>query len=140
MKSLYNGTLICTYWLYCSQYSFFITAGFTVFLTIKPYPAYQNVIKNFAATMNTFIKRVGYTRLISVDFALKGPVIQSILSLMSLLSGQLGKCFTTLLPNTMIYFVEKIERSFCSAKASHIFSTINIGLFQILTFEILTKR
>ena len=27
-------------------------------------------------------------------------------------------------------------RSFCSAKASHIFSTKNIGIFQILTFEI----
>ena len=30
-------------------------------------------------------------------------------------------------------------RSFCIAKASHIFSTENIGIFEILTFEILTK-
>ena len=29
-------------------------------------------------------------------------------------------------------------RSFCTAKASHIFSTKNIGIFEILTFEILT--
>ena len=29
-----------------------------------------------------------------------GPVVQSIVSLMSLLRGQLFKCFTTLLPNT----------------------------------------
>ena len=30
-------------------------------------------------------------------------------------------------------------RSFCSAKASHIFSTKNIGIFERLTFENLTK-
>ena len=36
-------------------------------------------------------------------------------------------------------FVEKNERSFRTAKASHIFSSKNIGVFQILTFEILTK-
>ena len=29
---------------------------------------------------------------------------------------------------------------FCTAKASHIFSTKNIGKFKILTFEILTKH
>ena len=44
----------------------------------------------------------------------------------------------TLLPNTLIFFVEKNERSFCTAKASHNFSTKNIGKFKILTFEILT--
>ena len=39
------------------------------------------------------------------------------------------------------YFLLKInENSFCSAKASHIFSTKNIGIFEILTFEILTSR
>ena len=32
------------------------------------------------------------------------------------------------------------EALHCNCKASHIFSTKNIGLFQILTFEILTKR
>ena len=36
--------------------------------------------------------------------------------------------------------VEKNERSFCNAKASHIFSTKNIGVFEILKFEILTKH
>ena len=30
-------------------------------------------------------------------------------------------------------------RSFCTAKASHIFSTKNIGKFQILKFEILNE-
>ena len=33
-----------------------------------------------------------------------------------------------------------MKRSFCTAKASHIFSTKNIGVFEILTFEILTRR
>ena len=51
--------------------------------------------------------------------------------------GQLVKCFTTLKPNTLIFFVEKLRdcKSF-----SHFFSTKNIGVFQVLTFEILTKR
>ena len=56
----------------------------------------------------------------SVD---QGPVVQSILSLTSSLRGQLIKCFITLLPNTMIFFVEKIGEAF----ASHIFSTKNIA-------------
>ena len=45
-------------------------------------------------------------------------------------------CFMTLLPKTLIFFVEKMRE----AKASHLFSTKNIGKFKILTFEILTKR
>ena len=40
----------------------------------------------------------------------------------------------------MIFFVEKNERSLCNAKASHIISTKNIGIFKILKFEILTKH
>ena len=36
-----------------------------------------------------------------------------------------------------IFFVEKNASSFCIAKASHIFfNKKNIGVFQILTFEI----
>ena len=42
-------------------------------------------------------------------------------------------------PNTLIFFVEKNE-SFYNAKASQFFSTKNIGVFEILKFEILTKR
>ena len=37
-------------------------------------------------------------------------------------------------------FVEKNKRSFCTAKASHIFSTKNICVYLILMFEILTKQ
>ena len=57
-------------------------------------------------------------------FVNQGPVVQSIVSLTSSLRGQLVKFFTTL----------------CTAKASHNFSTKNISIFQIFTFEILTKR
>ena len=38
----------------------------------------------------------------------KEPVVQSIFSLTSSLRGQLVKYFTTLLPNKLIFFVEKM--------------------------------
>ena len=57
----------------------------------------------------------------------QGPVVQSMVSLTSSLRGQLVKCFMTLLPKTLIFCVEKMR----SAKASHIFSTKNIGKFKI---------
>ena len=38
----------------------------------------------------------------------QGPVVQSIVSLTSSLKGQLVKCFTTLQPCTLIFFVEEI--------------------------------
>ena len=37
-------------------------------------------------------------------------------------------------------FCRENESSFCNAEAFHTSSTKNIGVFQILTFEILTKR
>ena len=43
-----------------------------------------------------------------------GPVVQSIISLTSSLRGQL--CFTTLYPNTLIFFVEKIREAFAWQK------------------------
>ena len=61
----------------------------------------------------------------------QGPIVQSIVSLMSSLKGQLVKCFTTLEANTLTFFVEKMREAFCTAKASHIFSTKNIGIFEI---------
>ena len=89
----------------------------------------------------------GTTRFLSITWksleanasANLGPVVQSIVSLTSSLRGQLVKSFTTLSRNTLKFFIEKM-RSFCSAKASHIFQQKNNGVFQILTFEILTKR
>ena len=35
----------------------------------------------------------------------QGPVVQSIVSLTNLLRGQLIKCFTTLQPNTLKFFI-----------------------------------
>ena len=61
-----------------------------------------------------------------------GPVVPSIVRLKSSLRGQHLKCFFLLynLKHANI-FVEKKERSFCNPKASHIFSTKNIGVFQV---------
>ena len=42
-------------------------------------------------------------------FGIQDPVVQSIVSLTSSLRGQLIKCFTTLFPNTLIFFVENIS-------------------------------
>ena len=64
-------------------------------------------------------------------------VVQSIVSLMSLLRGQLIKYFMTLLLNTLIFFVEKIRAAFALQKLFTFFSTKNISIFEILTFEIL---
>ena len=49
------------------------------------------------------------------------------------------KCFTTLKLNTLIFLVKKCEKLW-NAKSSHIFFDKNIGVFQMLIFEILTKR
>ena len=49
-----------------------------------------------------------------------GPVVQSIVSLTSSLRGQLVKCFVkcfaTLLPNTLKFFVEKMREAFAMQK------------------------
>ena len=45
-----------------------------------------------------------------------GPVVQSILSLTNSLRGQLVKCFMTLKPNTLIFFVEKMREAFALQK------------------------
>ena len=50
------------------------------------------------------------------EFEYQGPVVQSIITLTSSLRGQLIKCFTTLLPNTLIYFDEKMREAFALQK------------------------
>ena len=45
-----------------------------------------------------------------------GPVVQSIVSLTSSLRGRLVKCFTTLLSNTLIFFVDKMREAFALQK------------------------
>ena len=51
-----------------------------------------------------------------VNVPAQGPVAQSIVSLTSSLRGQLVKCFTTLRPNTLIFFVEKMREAFALQK------------------------
>ena len=58
-----------------------------------------------------------FASVVAVCVIVLGPVVQSIVSLKSLFRGQLVKCFTTLQPNTLIFFVEKNERNF-----SHFFN------------------
>ena len=49
-------------------------------------------------------------------YQILGPVVQSIVSLTSALRGQLVKCFTTLYPNILKFFVEKIREAFALQK------------------------
>ena len=49
------------------------------------------------------------------------PVVQSIVSLTSSLRGQLVKCFTTFLPNTMIFLLKKWEKLLHCKSFSHFF-------------------
>ena len=46
----------------------------------------------------------------------QGPVAQSIVSLTSSLRGQLVKCFMTLYPNTLIFFVDKMGEALALQK------------------------
>ena len=48
-----------------------------------------------------------------------GPVVQCIISLMSSLRGQLIKCFTTLLPNKLIFVPEKMREAFAPQSFSY---------------------
>ena len=66
-----------------------------------------------------------------------GPVVQSIVSLMSSFRGQLVKYFTTLSPNTLIFFVENMWETF--ALLLTFFQQKNTGMFEKLTSENLTK-
>ena len=50
-----------------------------------------------------------------------GPVVQSIISLTGSLRGQLVKYFTTLLLNTLKFFVEKVREAFALQKLLTLF-------------------
>ena len=54
--------------------------------------------------------------IVRASFAGLGPVVQSIVSLTSSLGGQLVKCFTTLYPNTLNFFLEKMREAFAVQK------------------------
>ena len=59
-----------------------------------------------------------------------GPVVQSIVSLTSSLRGQLFKCFTTFLPNTLIFFVEKLREAFALQKLLTFFQQKILAYFR----------
>ena len=60
--------------------------------------------------------------LIKTSLIHQGPVVQSIVSLTSSLSGQLVKCFMTLQPKTLIFCVEKWEKLLHCKSFSHFFN------------------
>ena len=69
----------------------------------------------------------------------QGPVVQSTVSLTSLLRGQLFKCFTTLLPHTLIFFVENMREAFALQKLLTFFQK-KYWVFSEIKFEILMKH
>ena len=54
--------------------------------------------------------------MVNRHFKEQGPVVQSIVSLTSSLRGKLVKCFMTLKPNTLKFFVEKMREAFAKQK------------------------
>ena len=59
-----------------------------------------------------------------------GPVVQSIVSLTSSLRGRLNKCFKTSLPNTLIFFVEKMREAFALQKLLTFFQQKILAYFR----------
>ena len=53
-----------------------------------------------------------FTTFFCWPYITQGPVVQCIVSLTISLRGQLVKCFTTLLPNTLKFFFEKMREAF----------------------------
>ena len=129
----------------------------------------QVILHDYILTITLLIKNLKI-----VYLKVQVPVVQSIVSLMSSLRGQLVKClintdifieksfsiffnkknwiisgfnvrnFNETLTNDVVSFEPDPDNllsisSFDIAKASHIFSTKN-GLFQILTFEMISNR
>ena len=60
-------------------------------------------------------------KLLHFQKTFQGPVVQSIVSLMTSLRGQLIKCFMTLQPNKLIFFVEKMREAFALQKLLTLF-------------------
>ena len=58
-----------------------------------------------------------------------GPVVQSVVSLTSSLRVISLTVLADSIYNTLIFFAEKNVSSFCTAKATHIFSAKNFSIF-----------
>ena len=59
----------------------------------------------------------------------QGPVVQSVISLTSSLRVISLTVLADSIYNILIFFAEKNVSSFCTAKASHIFSAKNFSIF-----------
>ena len=59
----------------------------------------------------------------------QGPVVQSVVSLTSSLRVILLTVLVDSIYNFLIFFAEKNVSSFCTAKATHIFSAKNLSIF-----------
>ena len=77
----------------------------TTFFSLSHSPARINKNGNSSTWNNKSFDRILSGN--SVVNNLLGPIVQSIVSLTSLLRGQLVECYTTFSPNTLIFFVEK---------------------------------
>ena len=69
-------------------------------------------------SLATFAKRSNFSDIL---FPFLGPVVQSIISLTSSLRDQLVKCFTTLLPNKLIFLLKKMRKAFALQKLFTVF-------------------
>ena len=71
-----------------------------------------------------------YTKSLTGDF---GPVVQSVVSLTSLLRVISLTVLVDSIHNILIFFAEKNVSSFCTAKATHILSAKNFSIFDYHT-------
>ena len=71
-------------------------------------------VTSFCTASHFYSKKVAFMILCAIKDL--GPAAQSIVNLMSLFRGQLVKCFMTLQPNTLIFFVEKMREAFAVQK------------------------
>ena len=73
----------------------------------------------FLKIMLHWIWNFTFQNCILPSLKVQGPVIQSMVSLTSWLRGQLLKCFTILLPNTLIFLLKKWEKLLQCKSFSH---------------------
>ena len=70
-----------------------------------------------------------YDKGLFLMFTIQGPVVQSVISLMSSLRVISLTDLADSISNIMIFFAEKNVSSFCTAKATHIFSAKYFSIF-----------
>ena len=71
-----------------------------------------------------------FLKILKVLFGGQGQVVQSMVSLTSSSRGQLVRCFTTLLPNTLIFFVGKMREAFALQKLLTFFQQKILDFFR----------